>query len=103
MQKSHGFRHGTRKLMTKRPREKGLRPLDYLLQDFNEGDIVDVIIDSSQHKAMPHRRYHGNTGIIQRVQGDAYVVSVKQGRIKKQVVTTREHLRLSRSNINQKK
>jgi len=33
--------------------------------DFEVGDMVDIMTDSSQHKrGMPHRRYHGRTGSI---------------------------------------
>ncbi len=73
--------------------------MDYLLRDFNEGDIVDIIIDPSEHKGMPHRRYHGRTGEITKVQGKAYVVAIKQGKATKQIIANKEHLRLSRSVI----
>ena len=99
MRKSKGYRHRTRHLFKKHVRKRGLRPLDYLLRDFNEGDIVDIIIDSSEHKGMPHRRYHGRTGEIIRVQGKAYVVAIKQGKATKEIIANKEHLRLSRSII----
>lgn len=101
MRKSKGYRHGTRRLFKKHTRKKGLRPPDYLLRDFDEGDIVDIIIDSGEHKGMPHRRYHGKTGEITKKQGRAYIVSIKQGRAMKKIIANREHLRLSRSVIQQ--
>ena len=76
-----------------------MRPLDYLLHDFNEGDVVDIILDPSEHKGMPHRRFHGKTGKILRKQGKAYVVNIKQGNAIKQIIAKKEHLRLSRSVI----
>ncbi|MHA1302266.1 MAG: 50S ribosomal protein L21e [Candidatus Heimdallarchaeaceae archaeon] len=99
MRKSHGYRHGTRRLFSKRPREKGIRPPDYLLTSFEAGDIVDIIIDPSEHNGMPHRRFHGKTGVIKKLQGDAFLIEIKQGKAKKQVITTKEHLRKSRSVI----
>ena len=99
MRKSKGYRHGTRRLFKKHIRKKGLRPPDYVLRDFSEGDIVDIIIDPGEHKGMPHRRYHGKTGEIIRKQGKAYVVYIKQGRSMKEIIANKEHLRLSRSII----
>ncbi|MHA1550584.1 MAG: 50S ribosomal protein L21e [Candidatus Heimdallarchaeaceae archaeon] len=99
MRKSRGYRHGTRHLLRKNVRERGMRSLDYILHDFSEGDIVDVILDSAEHKGMPHRRFHGKTGLVLRKQGKAYVVTIKQGRAMKQITARKEHLRLSRSVI----
>ncbi|MBY9002066.1 MAG: 50S ribosomal protein L21e [Candidatus Heimdallarchaeota archaeon] len=99
MRKSSGYRHGTRHLLRKNVRERGMRPLDYLLSDFSEGDVVDVILDSAEHKGMPHRRFHGKTGRVLRKQGKAYVVLIKQGQAMKQITARKEHLRLSRSVI----
>ena len=99
MRKSRGYRHGTRHLLRKNVRERGMRTLDYLLHDFSEGDVVDVILDPAEHKGMPHRRFHGKTGKILRKQGKAYVVVVKQGNSTKQLTARKEHLRLSRSVI----
>ncbi len=99
MRKSKGYRHRTRHLFKKHIRDKGIRPLDYLLRDFSEGDVVDIIVDPSEHKGMPHRRYHGKTGEITKKQGKAFIVSIKQGRATKQIIAKKEHLRLSRSVI----
>ncbi|MHA1218322.1 MAG: 50S ribosomal protein L21e [Candidatus Heimdallarchaeaceae archaeon] len=99
MRKSKGYRARTRHLMKKHTRDKGIRPLDYLLRDFNEGDIVDIIIDSGEHRGMPHRRYHGKTGEITKKQGKAFIVSIRQGKATKQIIAVKEHLRLSRSVI----
>ncbi len=101
MRKSKGYRNTTRHLMRKHTRDKGIRPLDYLLRDFNEGDTVDIIIDSAVHKGMPHRRYHGQTGKITKKQGKAFIIAIRQGRATKQIIAAKEHLRLSRSVIQQ--
>ena len=99
MRKSKGYRARTRHLFKKHTRQKGIRPTDYILRDFNEGDVVDIIVDPSEHKGMPHRRYHGKTGEIIKKQGKAFIVAIKQGRATKQIIANKEHLRLSRSVI----
>jgi len=57
--RSHGFKHKSRSVMTK----KGPRGVSFLLREYNVGDRALVQIDSSQHKGLPHRRYHGKVGL----------------------------------------
>ncbi|MHA1687053.1 MAG: 50S ribosomal protein L21e [Candidatus Heimdallarchaeaceae archaeon] len=97
MRKSKGYRHGTRSLFKKKVRKRGIRPLDYILRDFTVGSWVDIIIDPSEHRGMPHRRYHGKTGRIERKQGRAYVVAIRDGKIIKHIIANKEHLRISKS------
>ena len=34
------------------------------LCEYNIGDFVDIKVDGSEHKGMPHRYYHGRTGRV---------------------------------------
>ena len=58
--RSHGFRHKSRAVMTK----DGPRGVSFMLREYNVGDKALIIIDPSQHKSLPHRRYHGKVGTI---------------------------------------
>ncbi|MFX0099567.1 MAG: 50S ribosomal protein L21e [Candidatus Hodarchaeota archaeon] len=92
MPKHHcGFRSQTRSLLRKKRRERGLSPLTSLLIKYEIGDLVDIKINPSVHKAMPHRRFHGKTGRIVETRGKAFVISVSDKNKKKQVITTRDH------------
>ena len=93
MVRHKGLRNQTRSLLRKKPREKGLRPLRSLLIKYEIGDLVDIIIDPSSHKGMPHRRFHGKTGKIIDTRGKAFVIQVKDKDKTKQVITTRSHIR----------
>jgi len=88
-----GFRRGTRELLRKNPRQKGMAPLGRYLQDFEVGDRVDIIIDPSEHKAMPHSRFHGKTGLIVAKRGRCYEVKVKQLNMVKTIFASVAHLR----------
>ncbi len=90
---SHGLRAKTRKIMTKHPRERGLSPITKSLQSFEVGERANIVIDPSVHKGMPHRRFHGLTGVVVGSQGKAYYVEVNVGNAKKKVLVRREHLR----------
>jgi large subunit ribosomal protein L21e len=92
MPKSRGYRYKTRKLLRKRIRERGLRPLGYLLYTYRVGEKVVINIDPSSHRGMPHRRYHGRVGIITGKRGRAYVVEVIIGKAKKNLFVRPEHL-----------
>ena len=92
MRKSKGYNAKTRALFRKKPREKGKLGLSRILYEYKVGEKVLVKIDSGFHKGMPHRRYHGNVGVITALKGRAYVVSVKQGKATKEIIIRPEHL-----------
>ena len=92
MPKSKGYRHSTRKLFKKSPRDKGLQSLGRLLTKHNVGDQVLIKIDSAIQKGMPHRRYQGKFGVISEVRGRAYVIKIKDGDATKQIIARPEHV-----------
>lgn len=90
---SKGTRTGTRKIISRKPRERGLSPITHSLRKYEIGENVNIVIDPSIHKAMPHKRFHGLTGVIHALQGKAYVVKVKVGNKFKHPIICSEHLR----------
>ncbi|MGD0159248.1 MAG: 50S ribosomal protein L21e [Candidatus Bathyarchaeia archaeon] len=92
MRKSKGYRSSARRLLTKGTREHGKLRLSKLLQQYQPGANVVVKIDSSVHKGMPHRRYHGKVGIVLNKRGRSYVVSVTQGDAIREIIVRPEHL-----------
>ncbi|MEM2141740.1 MAG: 50S ribosomal protein L21e [Candidatus Thorarchaeota archaeon] len=93
---SHGYRSRTRELMSKRPRDRGVAPPSRILMTYEVGQKVDVIIDPSCHKGMPHRRYHGKTGVVVGSRGRAILVDVSAGKQIRHLIIRPEHLRPSR-------
>ena len=96
VKKSHGYRARTRGLMSKRVRQKGLISPNKVLIDYEQGQRVDIVIDSGFHRGMPHKRYHGKTGVVTDLRGRAVVVDVGLGKATKTLIIRREHLRPSR-------
>ena len=96
VKKSHGYRSRTRSLLRKRVRERGISPLGRILVDYEPGQRVDIVIDPSAHKGMPHKRYHGRTGVVKGRRGRAYVVDVELGKATKTLILRPEHLKLSK-------
>ncbi|MDI6847860.1 MAG: 50S ribosomal protein L21e [Candidatus Bathyarchaeia archaeon] len=92
MNKSRGYRAGTRRLLKKRPRERGKIRLSKLLYQYQPGNRVVIKIDSSVHKGMPHKRYHGKVGTVIDKRGRSYLVSVTQGDAVKEIIVKPEHL-----------
>jgi large subunit ribosomal protein L21e len=91
-----GYRNKTRRRHKKNCRARGLGSIEKYLEDYNINDKVDIITDPSKHKrGMPHRRYHGKTGVIIGVRGRCYEVSVKLGNSTKILIIGKEHLRLN--------
>ena len=78
VKRSKGIRSKSRKLLRKRPRDRGIHSITRALQHFEKGDSVDIIIDSAVHKGMPHIRFHGCTGEIEGKQGESYLVGINE-------------------------
>jgi len=87
--RSHGFRHKSRSILTKR----APRGVSFLLREYHEGDRAIIIIDSRQHKGMPHRRYHGKVGIVRAVGRRAITLDVKLGEKTKTLITRFDHVK----------
>ena len=67
--------------------KKGPRGVSFLLREYNVGDRALVQIDSSQHKGLPHRRYHGKVGLVTEVGRRHVVLDVKLGEKSKTLIT----------------
>ena len=87
--RSHGFRHKSRAVMTK----KQPRGVSFLLREYQEGDKALVIIDSRQHKGLPHRRYHGKVGTVTNVGRRSVTLDVKLGEKTKTLITRFDHIK----------
>jgi large subunit ribosomal protein L21e len=93
MKASRGPRRRTRRVLSKSPRKRGLSPITYEFQDFEVGEKVNIVLDPSIHRGMPHPRFHGKTGTVVGNQGKSFVVKVRDGNKLKTVVSRPEHLR----------
>ena len=92
VKRSLGYRSRSRYLLSKHPRQRGLRGLSTYLVNYNIGDKVIIDIDPSVHKGAPHRRYHGKIGTIIERRGRAYVVGIRFGSKFKKIIVGCEHL-----------
>lgn len=91
-----GYRNKTRSRHRKKVRDRGLGSIEMYLEEYEINDKVDIITNPSIHKrGMPHRRYHGRTGVIIGIRGRCYEVEVKLGNAKKMLIVGKEHLRLN--------
>ena len=93
MKRSKGLRSKSRKILRKKPRDRGLSSITRALQQFEKGESVNIVIDSSVHKGMPHIRFHGYTGKIEGKQGESYVVGINDGNKHKTLIIKPDHLR----------
>jgi large subunit ribosomal protein L21e len=93
VRRSKGIRSKSRNILKKKPRDRGIAPITRALQQFEEGDSVNIVLDPSVHKGMPHIRFHGYTGKVEGKQGDAYLVGINDGKKHKTLIVRSEHLR----------
>ena len=81
MPAGHGLRSRCRDLISKGYRKNGVIPLTDLMRVFKIGDYVDIKINSAVHAGMPHKWYHGKTGVLWNVTKRSVGVEVnKQAR-----------------------
>ena len=96
----YGLRSKTRTLFKKAYRTKGMPHSNIYLRTFKRGDYVDIKVDSSIHKGMPFKYYHGRTGVVFNVNKRALGVTVNKqvnGRIvKKDLHVALPHLHKSK-------
>ncbi|KAI1493978.1 ribosomal protein L21e-domain-containing protein [Biscogniauxia mediterranea] len=75
--------------------------LSTYLQQYKVGDIVDIKANGAVQKGMPHKVYHGKTGVIYNVTKSAVGIiiykKVKHRYIEKRINVRLEHINLSRS------
>ncbi|KAH9451231.1 hypothetical protein MJO28_009236 [Puccinia striiformis f. sp. tritici] len=64
MPHSFGYRGRTRDMFKRGFKEAGQIKLSTFLKVYRVGDIVDIKANGAQQKGMPHKYYHGRTGII---------------------------------------
>ena len=96
MPHSFGYRARTRHLFKVDFRKHGVIALGTYMKTYKVGDYVDVIANSKIQKGMPHKFYHGRTGIVFNVTQTAVGVIVNKivnGRIMAKRINVRiEHV-----------
>jgi len=93
VKRSKGIRSKSRQILRKNPRDRGLKSITRALQEFGEGESVNIVIDSAMHKGMPHIRFQGYTGKVEGKQGESYLVGINDGKKHKTLIIRSEHLR----------
>ncbi|PSR80498.1 hypothetical protein EW026_g5482 [Hermanssonia centrifuga] len=100
MPHSFGYRARTRDMFKRKFGEKGMIKLSTYLIAYRVGDIVDIKANAAQQKGMPHKYYHGRTGIVYNVTPSAVGVIVYKvvgnRYIEKRVNIRVEHIRHSK-------
>merc|ERR550514_786174 len=61
---SYGLRSGTRDKFARPFRKHGAPGLTQYMTNYKLGDVVDIVVNGSVHKGMPHKYYHGLTGHV---------------------------------------
>ena len=93
VKRSKGLRSKSRHKLKKKPRDRGINSITRALQEFVEGESVNIVLDPAVHKGMPHVRFHGYTGKVEGRQGESYLVGIDVGKKHKTLIVRSEHLR----------
>ena len=93
VQRKGGNRRGTRQLMRKRQGTHGKFSLRRYLQILKEGDKVALVAESSIHKGLYYKRFHGKIAKVIAKKGFCYEVQFKDGNKSKTLIVHPVHLR----------
>merc|ERR1711964_101281 len=91
-----GLRAGTRYAFSLDFRKKGMIKLSTYLRQYKVGDIVDIKANGAVQKGMPHKVYHGKTGVIYNVTKSAVGVIIYK-KVKHRYIEKRVNLRVNTS------
>jgi len=93
MPAGHGVRARTRDLFARPFRKKGYAPLSTYLRTYKIGQYVDIKVNGSIHKGMPHKFYHGRTGVVWNVTKRAIGVEMNK-EVRNKIIKKRIHVRI---------
>jgi len=93
MPHSFGYRARTRSKFSRPFRRHGTEHLSTYLKTYKIGDYVDVIANGAVHKGMPHKFYHGRTGVIWNITPRAVGVVISK-RVNTRIINKRIHVRI---------
>jgi len=93
MTNSKGYRRGTRHLFSRKFRTRGVIPLSTYMKTYKKGDIVDIRGNGAVQKGMPHKIYHGRTGVVYNVTQHALGVIVNK-RVRERILAKRINIRV---------
>jgi len=92
VKRSKGIRSKSRHILRIKPRDRGVSSITRAIQQFEIGESVNIDLNPSVHKGMPHPRFQGHTGKIEGMQGEAYLVGINIGKKHKTLIVKPEHL-----------
>jgi large subunit ribosomal protein L21e len=91
--RTKGTRAGTRRKLSKNPRDRGKISINAFLQKYRIGEAVLIKPEPAYHKGMPYKRFFGHIGKVSEKRGKAYVVEVKDGGKTKYLICSPIHLK----------
>jgi large subunit ribosomal protein L21e len=89
----NGPKKKTRYKFKKALRRRGLAPVTTVIQKFEDGQKVHIVVDPSVQTGAPHRRFHGKTGTVIGKRGHAWMLEIKDGNATKTVIARPQHLK----------
>ncbi|KIM31692.1 hypothetical protein M408DRAFT_64218 [Serendipita vermifera MAFF 305830] len=93
MPHSFGYRARTRDMFKRGFKKRGVIQLSTFMRPYRVGDYVDIKANAAQQKGMPHKFYHGRTGIVYNVTPRAVGVLINK-RVGNRFIQKRVNLRV---------
>jgi len=93
MPHSFGYRAHTRHLFSRKFGQRGPLRTSTYLQTYKVGQLVDIVGCGAVQQGMPHKFYHGKTGLVWNITPRAVGVQVNK-RVGNRIIQKRLHVRI---------
>jgi large subunit ribosomal protein L21e len=93
MPHSWGYRARTRHLFARGFGNHGIIPTQTFLRTYQIGQLVDLVGNGAVQKGMPHKQYHGRTGVVWNITPRAIGVEINK-QVGNRIIPKRVHVRI---------
>jgi len=80
-------------MFSRKFKKRGVIPLSTYFKNYKKGDIVDIKGNGAVQKGMPHKSYHGRTGVVYNITQHALGIIVNK-RVKGKILAKRINIRV---------
>lgn len=93
MRRVGGFRRKTRYKLQKTYKTRGKISIRHFFQKFTVGDSVHLVAEPAYQQGMYNPRFYGRVGVVSGMQGDCYLIDIKEGGKEKTLIVHPVHLK----------
>ncbi len=88
-----GKRRKTRHKLKKKIRDRGKVTISRHMQEFKEGDRVNLVTEPAVQKGQFDPKFHGKSGVVKAKKGSCYIVTINDKGKQKELIVHPVHMK----------